>query len=233
MRPATARRAPGSSSVSSDIYKGPSPASEAETITLQTWSRVVRFAKVLDYHSYGREVVYGFACLNHPFQSWMQKEAAWISNASGYGGTTRVPSQEGEHQQWQFSRMGAYAFLVETNTEFQPPYGSAVAEAAAVWPGILAVLDRPISVHGHVTDALTGAPVDARVEIVNVTFTNDETNASGGRYGEYHLFLPPGTWDVRFAAPNYATVVSRVTVGQSSSTDLEVQMKRHRRIRLD
>ena len=43
---------------------------------------------------------------------------------------------EGEHPQWQFAKLGAYAFLIETHTEFQPSYDSALAEAAMVWPGI-------------------------------------------------------------------------------------------------
>ena len=76
----------------------------------------------------------------------MQQEAAALSEASGYGGLTREPSAEGEHYEWQFAQMGAYAFLIETGTEFQPPYQSALDEAALVWPGILNVLERPISV---------------------------------------------------------------------------------------
>jgi hypothetical protein len=213
-----------SPSVSSDAYKGPSVSSEAETITMQTWSGTERFAKVIDYHSYGREVLYAYLCLGHPFRTWMQKEAAAISAASGYGGLTRVPSADGEHQQWQFARMGAYAFLIETHTEFQPPYDSAIAEAAVVWPGILAVLERPIPVQGHVTDAATGAPLAATIELANVAFTNGETNASGGRYGAYHMFLPPGSYKVRFSRPGYATVVAPVTVGATSSTTLDVPM---------
>ena len=43
---------------------------------------------------------------------------------------------EGEHPQWQFAKLGACAFLIETHTEFQPSYDSGLAEAAMVWPGI-------------------------------------------------------------------------------------------------
>ena len=93
----------------------------------------------------------------------MQQEAEALSEESGYGGLTREPSAEGEHYEWQFAQMGAYAFLIETGTEFQPPYQSALDEAALVWPGILAVLERPISVSGKVKDVETGAPLAARV----------------------------------------------------------------------
>ena len=214
----------GSTSASSETYKGPSAASEAETQTLMTWSQRERFAKVIDYHSSGREVLYWYLCLSHPFTSWMQQEATALSQASGYGGSTRLPSAEGEHPEWQFARMGAYAFLIETHTQFQPSYASAVSEATQVWPGILSVLERPIPVSGHVTDGRTGAPVAANIEVLNVTFPNGEVNASGGAYGAYHLFLPPGTYDVSFTVPGYAPSINRLTVTTSSATVLDVQL---------
>ena len=214
----------GSTSVSSETYKGPSAGSEAETRTMITWSETERFAKVIDYHSYGREVLYAYRCLGHPFTSWMQQEAAALSQASGYGGHTRVPSAEGEHQQWQFAKLGAYAFLIETHTEFQPSYDSALAEAALVWPGILSVLERPISVSGHVTDATTGAPLTAKVELLGVAFSNGETNSSGGAFGKYYLFLPAGTYNVRFSRDGYAPVVRTVAVTATSAEVVDVQL---------
>jgi len=214
----------GSTSVGSETYKGPSPASEAETQTLTAWSARERFAKVIDYHSYGREVLYGYRCLSHPFTSWMQQEAMALSLASGYGGTTRLPSAEGEHPEWQFAKMGAYAFLIETHTQFQPSYSSGVSEASLVWPGILSVLERPIPISGHVTDARTGAPLTASIEILGVTFPNGEVNASGGAFGAYHVFVPPGTYDVSFSAPGYLPWVSRLTVTATSAAVVEVQL---------
>src|SRR5437773_1255070 len=154
----------------------------------------------------------------------MLQEATAISQASGYGGATRLPSAEGEHQEWEFAQMGAYAFLIETHTQFQPPYDSALAEAAMVWPGILSVIERPISISGHVTDAVTGAALEARIELLNVTFPNGETNSSGGRYGRYHMFLPPGTYDVRFSKAGYVSVVRTVSVTSSSASVMDIRL---------
>jgi hypothetical protein len=214
----------GSTSVGSETYKGPSAASEAETQTLMTWSQRERFAKVIDYHSYGREVLYGYLCLAHPFTTWMQQEAAALSQASGYGGSTRLPSADGEHPEWQFAKMGAYAFLIETHTQFQPSYSSAVTEATLVWPGILSVLERQIPISGHVTDARTGAPLTATIELPNVTFSNGEVNASGGAYGAYHIFLPPGTYDIRFSVAGYVPFTTSLTVTPTSATVLDVPL---------
>ena len=214
----------GSTSVSSETYKGPSPASEAETQTMMIWSQRERFAKVIDYHSSGREVLYAYRCLSHPFTAWWQQQATVLSQVSGYGGAVRVPSAEGEHQEWQFSQMGAYAFLIETHTEFQPSYDSAVSEATLVWPGILSVLERPISISGHVTDAVTGSPLAAKIELLNLAFSQGESNASGGPHGRYHVFLPAGTYDVRFSLSGYAPQVRQVTVTATSAQNIDVQL---------
>lgn len=215
----------GSTVASSETYRGPSAASEAETQTMLAWSRDVRFAKVIDYHSSGRELLYGYACWSHPFDAYMLAEATQISTVSGYGGSTRGPSADGEHYQWQFALMGAYAFLAETHTSFQPTYASAQAEAALLWPGILWMLDRPTPLWGHVTDAVTGAPVAATIRYEGITFQNGETNASGGPLGRYHAFLPAGTYGLRFAADGYQTlVVPGVQVASGASTMLDVEL---------
>ncbi len=214
----------GSTSVSSETYKGPSAASEAETQTLMIWSQRERFAKVIDYHSSGREVLYAYRCLSHPFTTWWQQQATALSQVSGYGGAVRVPSAEGEHQEWQLAQMGAYAFLIETHTEFQPSFDSAVSEATLVWPGILSVLERPISISGHVTDAVTGSPLAAKIELLNVAFSQGESNASGGPHGGYHVFLPAGTYDVRFSLSGYAPQIRQVTVTATSAQTIDVQL---------
>jgi hypothetical protein len=214
----------GSTTVSSETYKGPSAASEAETQTMMAWSQRERFAKVIDYHSTGREVLYAYRCLSHPFTAWWQQQATALSQISGYGGTTRLPSAEGEHPEWQFAQMGAYAFLIETHTEFQPSYDSALSEAMLVWPGILSVLERPISITGRVSAAASGLPLAAKIELLNVTFSNGESNGSGGPYGRYHLFLPAGTYDVRFSAAGYVPATHRVAVTATSAMNLDVQL---------
>lgn len=85
----------GSTVPSNQTYRGPSAASEAEMQTLLAWSQAERFAKVIDYHSSGRELLYGYACWNSPFDAYMLAEATQISTVSGYGGATRAPSADG------------------------------------------------------------------------------------------------------------------------------------------
>ena len=215
----------GSTDPSSNTYKGPSPASEAETQTMIVWSEDRRFAKVQDFHSSGRETLYAYACLTHPLSSFLNQEAVDISTAAGYGGSVRPPSADGEHYQWQLAMMGAHAFLTETHTSFQPTYASAQAEAAQVFPALIWQLQRGISVNGHVTDAVTDEPVVAAVSYGGVAFQNGETNASGERFGRYHAFLPAGTYAVSFAAAGYDTMtIPDVTVTAWGATTLDVAL---------
>ena len=219
-------RCAGSTSPSSNTYKGPSAASEAETQTMIAWSQDQGFTKVIDYHSSGRLVVQGYNCLSHPFASWMRSQGAALANASGYGRQTGTPSAEGEHYEWQFAQMGAWSYLVETATQFQPSYNSARQESNRVWPGILYALERPISLSGHVTNARTGAPLAAEIELLDVNFRNGERNDSRMPHGRYHLFARPDTYEIQFSAEGYQTETRTVTIASDTAAEvLDVQLQ--------
>ncbi|MBN1860909.1 MAG: carboxypeptidase regulatory-like domain-containing protein [Candidatus Thermoplasmatota archaeon] len=216
----------GSTNPYDETYKGPSPASEAETQTMMVFGNDRHFSKIIDYHSYGREVLYAYVYLSHPFTSFLQSEAIRLSNAVGYSGSIRLASANGENYQWHLAYNGSYANLIETHTSFQPTYASALSEAALVWPGTLWELQREISISGHVTDSATGAPLVATITLEGVTFTNGEHYMSEPRFGRYHLFLPPGTYTVNFSAPGYESQNHQVTVTLTSTEILEVPLTR-------
>ena len=204
----------GSTSVGSGNYKGTSAESEAETKHMVAFTQDQRFAKVLDYHSTGRETLWSYSgaqCFNHVFDSFLQSEAIAISQASGYSGANRRASAVGEHYQWQMATFGTYAFLTETHNSQQPTYQSAVNEAARVWPGTLFMLERAITVSGHVTAAGTGQPLEARIFFPGL-YTNHESNGSGGPHGRYEAFLPPGTYTMLFVVPGYSNQSRTFTV---------------------
>jgi hypothetical protein len=209
----------GSTSVSSGNYKGTSPESEAETQHMLAFTQDQRFAKVLDYHSTGRETLWSYSggqCFSHVFDSFLQSEAIAISQASGYFGANRRASAVGEHYQWQMATFGTYAFLTETHDTQQPTYQSALDEAARVWPGTLLMLERPITVSGHVTAAGTGQPLAARIFFPGL-YTNHESNGSGGPHGRYEAFLPPGTYTMVFVVPGYTNQSRTFTVVDNST----------------
>ncbi|MDH7507227.1 MAG: PKD domain-containing protein, partial [Candidatus Thermoplasmatota archaeon] len=197
-----------------------------ETQTMMIFGKDRHFAKVLDYHSYGREVLFGYLSLYHPFQSFLQAEAVQLSIASGYGGAVRVPSADGENYQWHLAYNGSYANLIETHTDFQPSYSSAISEAQLVWPGVIWMLQRPITISGHVVDSITQKPLVAEIKLKNVNFQNGEHFFSEPRFGRYHLFLPSGTYTIEFSCENYINKALEVTVNQTSALILDVQLER-------
>ena len=214
----------GSTVPSSETYRGPYPASEPETQTMIAFGNDQHFTKLLDYHSYGREVLYGYCALSHPFDSFLMSQAQQLSIASGYGGSIRDPSADGENYQWHLAYNGTFANLIETHSTFQPTHASALTEAATVWPGIMWMLQRPISVSGHVRNARTGEPLAASIVLQGITFPNGEYYMSEPNYGRYHLFLPAGTYTINFSAEGYFSQCQQVTVTQSSSEILEINL---------
>jgi len=214
----------GSSSPSSSTYRGPSPASEAETITLMALSEAQRFEKVIDFHSTGRETLWGYACPTAPIDAYWRQEAATLSQASSYGGAERRPSADGEHYHWQFVTYGSMSFLTETHSSFQPSYASAMTEASNVWPGTFWLLQRAMPLRGHVTHACTGAPLRATITYVSPVFSSGEANSSALPYGRYHAFLPPGNHSLRFEAPGFAPRTLQAPVSAGATTALDVAL---------
>jgi len=194
----------GSTVVSSQTYKGPSAASEVETLTMIAFGNDRRFSRVVDLHSSGREVLYGFLCNSSPLTTYWLDRAVGLATGAGYAGSTRPPTAEGENYQWHIAQ-GALSFLIETHTTFQPTFASAEAEANLVWPGIFSLFTSPIPLTGHVQDACTGDPLVAALTVDAFPFQAGEVVESGGPFGRYDYFLPRGNTTIRFDASGFDT----------------------------
>jgi hypothetical protein len=213
----------GSTQVNNETYRGPTAASEAEVQTMLAWAADRRFAKVVDLHSYGRQVRYGYGCWSYPFMSFLAAEAGSLAAmASGYA--PALSCCTGGEVHFQMGWYGAAAFLWETHTQFQPSYSSALAEATRVFPSMVALWQRPIPLSGQVIDALSGLPLAATITLKGVNFTNGETNSSGGPFGRYQAFLPSGTYAVEFSATNYLTQTHVVNITADSAQELDVAL---------
>jgi hypothetical protein len=206
----------GSTFISSQTYRGPAEASEPETQTMIAFGHDRHFAKVADLHSFAREVRYGNGCLSHPFMSFLASEADDLAAVAGY--QTRRSCCTGGDIHFHTASHGSHAFLWETHSTFQPDFTSARIEAARVFPSVMALLQRPVSLSGHTTDALTGNAVAATIEYLDVTFENGETNGSDEQWGRYHAFMPAGMYTLKFAAkayfPQYCMIEMASDLGQ-------------------
>ncbi len=191
----------GSTFIWSQTYRGPAAASEPETQTMIAFGHDRHFAKVVDLHSFAREVRYGNGCLSHPFMSFLASEADELATVAGY--QTNRSCCTGGDIHFHMANHGSHAFLWETHGTFQPDFTSARIEAALVFPSVMALLQRPVCLSGHTTDALTGNAVAATIEYLDVTFENGETNGSNERRGRYHAFMPAGLYTLKFSAKAY------------------------------
>jgi hypothetical protein len=210
----------GSTNPSSDTYRGPSVGSEEETQTMVAFARDRRFAKVLDYHSFGQQVLQTYNCAPMPavVEDFIDAEGVVLAQAASPAYTTRDPSADGEHYEWEIKEITSYSFLVETATAFQPNHATALAEAARVWPQTLAFFNRPIPLTGHVSNTLTGQPVEATLAVQGVAWTQGETRMSDARFGRFHLFLPPGSYQIQVTAPGFTPRTVPATVGNGTTT---------------
>jgi hypothetical protein len=167
-------------------------------------------------------VRYASGCLFHPFLTFLSSEAALLAVRADYG--TALSCCGGGDIHFHMTSYGSHAFLWETHSSFQPGYASARQEAARVLPSILALLQRPASLRGHVTDALTGRPLAATLTYAGVPFANGETNGSDERWGRYHAFLPDGVHLLKFTAAGYHPRYYRIKVGPGVGQVLDVPM---------
>ena len=202
-----------SSSTSSDTYRGPSPGSEPETVTMRNLVARLRPEVYIDIHSYGREVLRTYApcaSVSSTIAGLIERYVDDLRNPMGYA--KRNPSASGEAPEDHWSH-GTMSFLIEVGTSFQPSWSSTVAEEVTVWPGIRRVLTdwRP-AVRGHVRSSLNNAPLLATITYSPNVFNHGETCESRARDGRYGLWLPLGSWNVTYAAPGHQSVTVPVSV---------------------
>jgi len=206
----------GSTTPSNETYRGSAAMGERETQVMQAFANHRRFAKLIDFHSYGRDVLYTYRCTAFPamLETWYQSEAVSLALACGWtAADIRKSSAEGEHFQWEIWRHGTHAFLVELGTAFQPAYTEVVTESQSTWGGVQWILSRPIPVSGHVRDACTGQPLSADISVAGIAYSAGEIRESSPTTGRYHLFVPPGTWSVTYSKAGYQSVTRTLSVG--------------------
>ena len=153
----------GSTTESSNTFKGPFAASEAETEALIAMSDTLRFEKFMDFHSTGREVLANYRCTDYPepLADWMREKAVELGSYADY--VYRQPSAEGELFTDYIKRVTSYSFLTEMGSLHRPPYTDALEECLRCLPMLIEFLADPVTVTGHVRSASTGVPLAARI----------------------------------------------------------------------
>jgi len=215
----------GSSSPSSETYRGPSAASEAETTVINLLCAQERIAKMLQLHSYGREVltpsIATCVTLPAPVLNYYATRTAAMAAAASY--MSRAPSAQSEMQMGAQKDFGVLGYLIEVDTSFQPAFSQALVEAARVWPAVQEFLRGPIPIKGHVVNSVTGRPEKVDVGVSGVTYTQGERRPNETSFGSWFYFIAPGNYTFSFSGPGVQTrTVPNVTITAGTTTTLDV-----------
>jgi len=216
-----------SSSTTSNTYHGPGPASEPEIQALLMMAEIEGFERLLDVHCAGPDI-------RHPYNPLVESSipamvrAAMdpihnnIATAMNYPpvGTCCC----GTLMEWHFSTKGTMSFLVEFAV-CTAPFTQTQVELDNAWPGVLEHMLAPVPLTGHVTSSNGGVPLEASITVSGEAFQNGQTVMSGGRFGRYHLWGGPGTWDVTFTADGHLPLTTQLALvgGQTLVHDVVLQ----------
>lgn len=199
----------------SDSYRGPAAASEPETQAMIALAETMHFAIAVSYHSYGRFIDYPYACNpgvpdkrmpeHDAINAMMFDMANAISGVDGVNYAVHSPVAlgpvNGDDTSWYYAYEGTYPFIVETTTQFQPPFSEVagiVARNRAGWKSLYARLSQA-RIDVHVASGCE--PLEANVTLLNYTYDTGELPRV--------TFLPFGRWTYLVPANNSYTV--RVT----------------------
>ncbi|MCK5941736.1 MAG: DUF393 domain-containing protein, partial [Planctomycetes bacterium] len=213
-----------SGNTSSNTYHGPGPASEPEIQALLMFAEVEGFERLLDFHCTGPDVRYPYnqlvvGAIPTMVRDTMDPIQDAIANAMGYPAVGTCCC--GTLMEWHFSTKGTMSFLVEFAT-CTHPFAQTQQELINTWPGVLEHLTATVPMTGHVTSQNGGAPLRASITVAGHAFQDGQTVMSGGRFGRYHLWGGPGTFDVTFAADGHLPQTVQVTLvaGQTHYQDI-------------
>ena len=208
----------GSTNPSSGTFRGPGPGSEPEMQTMVLWQADRKFDRLVDLHSFGRDVRQNYAeCAELPdiLDTMYTGIVSAVAEDMGY-----VPVRScctGGEISYAFSTHGTMSILFEQGTSFQPPYEDTMRELELEnWPGILNFFTIPTPASGNVVDAVTGAGIpNAELRSIEIAWNYGEF-VSTSPAGRYHLWLPSGTYQISVNATGYAPSTLAVTASRTT-----------------
>jgi carboxypeptidase T len=220
----------GSTTPSSETYRGPSAGSEPE---VQTWCRLARHhcpVFGIAYHSYGNVVIYPwrFNNLPTPDEDILLATAQAMARLTGYGVSTTGGSNTSAA--WTYAHLGMLDYMVETCVnEFIPRAESIPTICALNFRADTFLLSRMLygGIYGHVRDAVTDSQLVAEVQVSGRVDTALPRRYADSAFGRFHRALLPGSYALRFSAPGYETLaVAGIAVSDDSLTRVEVHLQR-------
>src|ERR1035437_7811245 len=195
--------------------------SQLETRTLRNCIYNHRFVIHVTYHS-GEEVVlypWCYRAAHAPGYPALLKLATIYSDSSGYPNLHYRTSYadyptNGETIDYSYGADGTDALTMEISTSKQPPASQIGYYYQNNYPSMIAMIrNAGYGIEGTVTDSVTGLPVKAAIFVNNYFPIYTDT-----AIGDYHEYIPAGTYTVTVSANNYLSkTLTGVVVNDLSS----------------
>jgi len=214
----------------SQKYKGPFPWSEPEVGALRDFVLAERPLIVVDYHS-----PVTIAWTNYIFWPWLSQHGGGMSPDSGVASdiaeewASQTQNEHGnsynaifaydtlpKEQCWIYGRTGILTFVMEIATECWWHGATVDSIAVRVARGSVYLQNRALAgpgIRGVVTDAVTGDPLQAEVQIAEMHQDAIGPRLTEAAFGQYHRLTLPGQYTVQASLRNYVTETVSVTVG--------------------
>ncbi|MBN2477405.1 MAG: putative Ig domain-containing protein [Pirellulales bacterium] len=143
------------------------------------------------------------------FHHGISNGAAWYSMTGGM-------------QDWNYRYLGCNEVTIELSDVFWPAESSLLGFWTDNQESMLSYFETAhMGVRGLVTDATTGDPLFASITVAG----NSQPVFSDADVGDYHRMLLPGTYDLTFSIPGYASrTFHDVVVGDATATSLDVAL---------
>jgi murein tripeptide amidase MpaA len=237
----------GASPVSStNLYRGPSPASESEVQAIQTLLGSHHFVAGISYHSYSELVIHPYAYsldAKAPDYTAINQLAARMaatlpkmdnSGTYEYGPVCQVLYEaSGGTEDFAYGKYGIVNVTVELGVSFAPTGDTIQKICDDNIESAMILLERvhKSTLTGHITDSETGKPVEATVYVKEIddTVTNETSfrypYKSNKSFGTYYRILVPGLYSVTFSAENYhSKSFTNISITDENITILDVQL---------
>lgn len=228
-----------------DYYRGPGPFSDGESQTIRNFAAQHHFIYSIAWHSsrtgnLSENVYYSFnwdgvkECIDFQLHqsigsnvaSRIMKEGS-VSVPYDHSGST---GRKGGANDWFYKAHGTVQLLIEIGTQNMQPTNDPPlyliddtcerCRLGAYW-----LLNRALGYNadaamltGHITDAVSGDPLQARYLIDEKEEPFFDARFSDEPYGRYWRPISPGTFTLRIAKKGYAGHTETVTVNNSAWT---------------
>lgn len=226
----------GSANLHSYSYRGAYPFSEDELYGIVNLAIEQRFVCGISFHSYGEVVYYPWTLSGQPAPDQDVLEAIARDLAGRFIKDSGEPydydtasAQSGQCRNWFYGFAGTVAYCLELNPSplFIPPGRQLEERTERYMRGAVYLLERLAGpgITGHVTDAATGLPLPAQVEIQGRISHQVRPRFAEPEYGRFTRLLNNGTYSVLVSMPGYLTERIENVIVSNILTELEIQLR--------